>query len=86
MYAVILGMVARATLRQAITNTRDGFAIPAITIDDAPRFAWRGLMIDVARHFYSLPTLERSCVLFAGRYPRARVVRRGSRPADRSGV
>jgi hexosaminidase len=48
-----------ATLRQAITNVPGGFAIPAMVIDDAPRFLWRGLMIDVARHFYSLPTLKR---------------------------
>jgi hexosaminidase len=48
-----------ATFRQAITNVPGGFAIPAMVIDDAPRFLWRGLMIDVARHFYSLPTLKR---------------------------
>jgi hexosaminidase len=48
-----------ATLRQSITNVPDGFAIPTMVIDDAPRFVWRGLMIDVARHFMSLPTLKR---------------------------
>ena len=48
-----------ATLRQSITNVPGGFAVPAMAIDDAPRFAWRGVMIDVARHFMSLPTLER---------------------------
>ena len=48
-----------ATLRQSITNVPGGFAIPAMVIDDAPRFVWRGLMIDGARHFYSLPALKR---------------------------
>ncbi len=33
--------------------------VPAVTIDDAPRFGWRGLMIDPARHFLPLPALRR---------------------------
>lgn len=33
-------------------------AIPAASIKDAPRFAWRGLMIDSARHVQSLDTLK----------------------------
>lgn len=28
-------------------------------IVDTPRFAWRGVMVDVARHFYSLDVLKR---------------------------
>jgi hexosaminidase len=48
-----------ATLRQAIANVPGGFAIPTMVIDDAPRFVWRGVMIDVTRHFFSLPTLKR---------------------------
>ncbi|MEU1187758.1 beta-N-acetylhexosaminidase [Streptomyces sp. NPDC005859] len=27
------------------------WAVPHVTIEDAPRFPWRGLMLDVARHF-----------------------------------
>lgn len=48
-----------ATLRQSITNVPEGFAIPEMLMDDGPRFMWRGVMIDVARHFYSLPALKR---------------------------
>ncbi|MBL8524528.1 MAG: family 20 glycosylhydrolase [Betaproteobacteria bacterium] len=31
----------------------DSLAVPAVKIDDAPRFAWRGIMLDSARHFQS---------------------------------
>jgi hexosaminidase len=33
-------------------------AIPALQIDDAPRFAWRGLMIDSVRHFQSVDFIK----------------------------
>jgi hexosaminidase len=36
-----------------------GWDIPAVAIQDTPRFPWRGLMIDVSRHFMPLDQLER---------------------------
>ena len=38
------------TLWQLIAASRDG-RIGAVTIDDAPAFTWRGVMLDSARHF-----------------------------------
>ncbi|HWA00197.1 MAG TPA: family 20 glycosylhydrolase [Caulobacterales bacterium] len=32
--------------------------IPAADVDDAPRFAWRGLMLDSARHFQSVDFIK----------------------------
>jgi hexosaminidase len=29
------------------------WTIPAVTIQDEPRYAWRGMMLDVSRHFFS---------------------------------
>ena len=48
------------TFLQLVTTTSEGFAAPAIVIDDSPRFAWRGLMIDVGRHFIPLDILKRN--------------------------
>jgi hexosaminidase len=43
--------------RRAIA--RSTIAIPALDIADAPRFAWRGLTLDVARHFFGVDTIKR---------------------------
>ncbi len=40
---------ALVTLQQLVDASPG--AVPAITIDDAPRFPWRGLHLDVGRHF-----------------------------------
>ena len=49
------------TLRQLLpgeieSDIRVGrpWGMPALTIRDAPRFAWRGAMLDVARHFFTV--------------------------------
>lgn len=41
------------TLWQLLNSSPEAPAIHAVTIDDAPRFAWRGVMLDSARHFQS---------------------------------
>ena len=38
----------------------DSSALPCLKIEDQPAFAWRGLLIDVARHFIELPALLRT--------------------------
>jgi hexosaminidase len=43
------------TLWQLAANAR----IPALQIEDAPRFRWRGLMLDSARHYQSQQFIER---------------------------
>ena len=48
------------TFRQLVANTPEGFAVPSVTIHDSPRFPWRGLMIDVGRHFMPLDVLRRN--------------------------
>lgn len=48
------------TFLQLVHITPQGFAAPAVTIDDQPRFPWRGLMIDSGRHFMPIPVIERN--------------------------
>ena len=48
------------TFLQLVSVTADGFAVPVVSIQDQPRFEWRGLMIDVARHFIPLDVLKRN--------------------------
>jgi hexosaminidase len=48
------------TFLQLVDVSPDGFAVPAVTIQDRPRFPWRGLMIDSARHFISLDVVRRN--------------------------
>ncbi|MCX7863592.1 MAG: beta-N-acetylhexosaminidase [Novosphingobium sp.] len=50
---------ALATLRQLVGRDGQGAVIPAVRIADSPRFAWRGLMLDPARHFISVETIKR---------------------------
>lgn len=46
------------TVRQMIETHPDGSrSIAEADINDAPRFRWRGLLIDLARHFFGKPTL-----------------------------
>jgi hexosaminidase len=48
------------TFLQLVEITPDGFAVPAVAIQDKPRFPWRGLMIDVSRHFIPIDVLKRN--------------------------
>jgi hexosaminidase len=48
------------TFLQLVQITPSGFAAPAVTIKDQPRFPWRGLLIDVSRHFIPLDVLKRN--------------------------
>lgn len=50
---------AFATLRQLVGLSPQAIALPLVTITDGPRFAWRGVMLDPARHFIEVATLKR---------------------------
>ncbi|HYV14308.1 MAG TPA: family 20 glycosylhydrolase [Pyrinomonadaceae bacterium] len=48
------------TVLQLLDADRNGYFLPGVQIDDRPRFPWRGLMIDVARHFQTMEVLKRN--------------------------
>jgi hexosaminidase len=47
------------TLAQLVAQGRQGPVLMQVDIDDQPRFPWRGIMIDVSRHFMRIETLRR---------------------------
>jgi hexosaminidase len=48
------------TLRQLLPTYASGtVSLPAVSIRDIPRFAWRGAMLDVARHFFGVEEVKR---------------------------
>lgn len=47
-----------ATLRQLIPMDKNDNRVPYVAIQDEPRFWWRGMHLDVSRHFYSVPQVK----------------------------
>ena len=48
------------TFLQLVDLNAEGFCVRAVRIDDSPRFPWRGLMIDVSRHWMPVEVLKRN--------------------------
>ena len=51
---------ALATLEQLPRTNKKGRYLPEVDIRDQPRFAWRGLLIDAARHFMPVAVIKRN--------------------------
>jgi hexosaminidase len=48
------------TFIQLLSSDSSGYYFPAVKIVDNPRFQWRGLMIDVSRHFMPVDVIKRN--------------------------
>ena len=48
------------TVLQLLQGDRDGYYLPGVRIRDQPRFPWRGLLIDVGRHYQPIEVLKRN--------------------------
>ena len=54
------------TIRKAIPVTvTDAVSLPAVLITDAPRFGYRGMMLDCSRHFWSVDFVKKFIDLMA---------------------
>jgi hexosaminidase len=60
------------TLRQLIQpdnsvsgTAATGWTVPCLSIEDQPRFRWRGLMLDVSRHLFTVDEVKRFLDLMA---------------------
>jgi len=49
-----------ATLEQLLQRDGNAFTFPEVRIEDRPRFPWRGLLIDVCRHWQPMPVIKRN--------------------------
>ncbi len=48
------------TVLQLIDTDKDGYFLYGVEIHDTPRFTWRGLLIDVCRHFMPVEVIKRN--------------------------
>ena len=48
------------TVLQLVDGDAQHYFIPNVAITDAPRFKWRGLLVDVSRHFEPVSEIERT--------------------------
>ena len=53
-------MHALSTLVQLLDSDEDGYYFPNTLINDKPRFKWRGLLVDVSRHFETIDVIKRN--------------------------
>ena len=50
---------AMTLLQLATPDAAGALVLPAVRIEDAPRFSWRGFMMDPSRHFWSVEETKR---------------------------
>ncbi|MFM8917603.1 MAG: beta-N-acetylhexosaminidase [Bacteroidota bacterium] len=48
------------TFLQLVSSDSQGYFIPGVSIKDRPRFPWRGLLIDVCRHWSPIEVIKRN--------------------------
>lgn len=62
--ATLLQLFPAEVERPALVRAKE-WKLPCVSIEDAPRFEYRGVMLDVARHFLSAEDLKRQIEVFS---------------------
>jgi hexosaminidase len=57
---VVGALFGLETVLQLVDSDQRGYYLPGVQIRDQPRFPWRGLLIDVGRHFHTVEVLKRN--------------------------
>jgi len=52
-------LLPAATFGSSKVPTGEPLAIPCVRVEDYPRFGWRGMHLDVSRHFFDVPFVKR---------------------------
>ncbi len=63
--AVFYGVQSLIQIFPAGKQKVEGFKIPYLTINDYPQFKWRGMHLDVCRHFFSVAFVKKTIDLMA---------------------
>ena len=59
--ATVVGVMrGLETFLQLLEGDREGYYFPAVSIQDKPRFSWRGLLIDACRHWQPVEVIKRN--------------------------
>jgi len=59
--ATVVGAIRGMETLIQLLKQRDGrYEFPAVSINDTPRFPWRGLLVDVGRHFIPVEGIKRT--------------------------
>ncbi|HUY82868.1 MAG TPA: family 20 glycosylhydrolase [Acidobacteriaceae bacterium] len=57
---VVGAMEGMQTFLQLVQTDGSSYFVPSVSIQDSPRFRWRGLMIDCSRHFEPISVIKRT--------------------------
>jgi len=52
-------VTSRITSRSTVTQAANTYSLPAVSIEDFPRFQYRGMLLDVGRHFFSVDFVKK---------------------------